>query len=289
MTALSFGPRWGRSPWTPWVLVLAGLLLLYAPTWHSLSNTLWATDEYSNGPLVGAVSAWLLWRMRGPLLALSPLPLPWWGVVVLAGGLILAIGARMLLAPELGIASQIPVVAGILLVARGTPALRLAWFPLVFLAFMVPVPGSILGPMTATLKEWISVLAEGLLYTAGLPVARRGVAIDIGQYRLFVADACAGLQSMLSLSALGVLFVYLSGRTSIVHNAVMLGSIVPIAFIANLIRVVLLLLTTYYFGDATARWLHTAAGLSVFVAQIGLLFALDYVLAWHRRSRGRIP
>jgi exosortase B len=285
MTTLTLARTGRRSPWLAWLPVAAGLLLLYGPTWATLAGTLWTSDEYSNGPIVGAIVLWLLWRSSGPLLAAPCAPRHALGGVALAGGLAMAIAGRILAAPEVEIASQIPVLAGILLLARGTSALAVAWFPLAFLAFMIPLPGSILGPMTAGLKEWIAVLAEGLLYAAGLPVARDGVAIDIGQYRLFVADACAGLHSMLSLSALGVLYVHLSRRPSILHNAVLLASILPIAFLANLLRVLFLLLTTYWFGDAAARWLHGAAGLSVFVAELALLLALDRLLAWRTARR----
>ena len=269
-----------RQAWVAWWPVAAGFVLLYGPAWATLSRTLWTSDEYSNGPVVGAIALWLLWRLRERLQAAPGAPHDALGGAALAVGLVLALAGRTVAAPELEMASQIPVLAGVLLLARGPAALRIAWFPVAFLVFMIPVPGSILGPMTAGLKEWISVLAEGLLYAAGLPVARDGVAIDIGQYRLFVADACAGLHSMLSLSALGVLYVHLSRRPSVLHNAILLASILPIAFLANLLRVLLLLLTTYHFGDATARWLHDAAGLGVFVAELTLLYALDRVLAW---------
>lgn len=77
--------------------------------------------------------------------------------------------------------------------------------------------------------------------------------LTIGQYQLLVADACSGLHSMFSLSALGALFMYLMARASLLHNAIMLVSILPIAFAANIARVLLLLLITYHFGDAAGQ------------------------------------
>jgi exosortase/archaeosortase family protein len=84
---------------------------------------------------------------------------------------------------------------------------------------------------------------------------------------------------MLSLSALGALFVYLMSRTSRWHNALMLASLLPIAFVANLGRVLLLALITFHHGDASAQALHAGLGLSVFVIALVLLIGLDGVLA----------
>src|SRR5436309_1663020 len=118
-----------------------------------------------------------------------------------------------------------------------------------------------------------------LLYWAGYPIARSGVILSIGQYQLLVADACSGLHSMFSLAALGTLFMYMMGRTSRVHNAIMLAAILPIAFIANIVRVIILVLITYHFGDEAGQgFLHGTAGVVLMLVALGILFALDAVL-----------
>src|SRR5207237_4153224 len=123
-------------------------------------------------------------------------------------------------------------------------------FPVLYLVFMTPLPGSLVDALTGPLKQWISDIVESLLYGAGYPIARSGVILSIGQYQLLVADACSGLHSMFSLAALGTLFMYMMGRTSRLHNAVMLASILPIAFAAKIVRVMLLVLVTYHLRDA---------------------------------------
>lgn len=117
-------------------------------------------------------------------------------------------------------------------------------------------------------------------------MARNGVVITVGQYRLLVADACSGLHSILSLSALGSLFIYLMGRNGLLHNLLMAASILPVAFAANLVRVLLLALLTFHFGDATGRMLHELAGITVFLTALGLLFGLDALLARILRPTG---
>jgi len=95
-----------------------------------------------------------------------------------------------------------------------------------------------------------------------------------------VADACSGLHSMFSLSGLGVLYMYIVFRRSRVHNAIMLASILPIAFAANIVRVMVLVLITYHLGDAAGQgFLHGAAGIVLILIALGFLLLLDAALA----------
>ena len=105
---------------------------------------------------------------------------------------------------------------------------------------------------------------------------------------MLVADACSGLHSMYSLSALGTLFMYIMARTSRLHNAIMVASILPIAFIANIVRVMILVLITYHFGDEAGQgFLHGAAGMVLMLVALTGFFALDALLA--RLLAGRAP
>lgn len=273
-----------------WVPVAAGLLALYGSTYADLSRTLWRTDELAHGPLILAAVAALVWSARGRIFGGRARP------SVLAGALLLALGlAGYVLGRALQIAlaevgSQIPVLAGLLLLMRGPAAVRAAAFPLAFLAFMLPLPGILLEGIQAALKVQVSALTESLLYHAGYPVARQGVVLTVGQYRLLVADACSGLHSIISLAALGVLFVHLVGRASRWHNGILLASVLPIAFAANVARVLVLALLTFSFGDQAGRgFLHASAGLLLFAialaALLGLDAALARVLAAERRPR----
>jgi exosortase len=145
---------------------------------------------------------------------------------------------------------------------------------------MVPLPGFFVDALTGPLKQHISEIAEQILYFAGYPIARTGVMLTIGQYQLLVADACSGLHTMFSLSALGLLFMYLTARRSLLHNLIILTAILPIAFIANIIRVLVLMLITYHFGDAAGQgYLHGAAGIILLVTALVVLLMLDAILA----------
>lgn len=284
--------------------LLLGLLVLYAPIYVELSRTLWQEEAQGHAPVIALIAAALFWRLRQALAAL-PAPrhvLP--GAALLGGGLLLAVAGRSLEVPLLSMASQMPVLAGMLLVLRGTAGLRLAAFPLLFLAFMVPLPGMVVEAMTGQLKELLSAASVDLLHALGYPAARSGVVIVVGQYQLLMADACSGLHSLFSLAALGLLYVHLTvrrhdlkdgaktgGGPGGAHAALLLAAILPVALAANLLRVVLLILATYHGGDALGRQIHEAMGVLMFLVALALLFAVDgALLAWVRRpAAGRRP
>lgn len=262
---------------TQWWLALAGFAALYAPTYMALSGTLWRTDEHSHAPLIAVICVWLFWSQRKAIFT-ATMPVKSAAVLgwsLFSAGLLLQLVGKSQQVPLLEMASQIPLLAGVITLLAGRGGLRQAWFPLVFLLFMIPLPGVWLDALTSGLKQWVSVACEELLYLAGFPVGRSGVMISIGPYQMLVADACSGLYSMLSLSALGVLLTYLGKPASRLHAAIMLASIIPIALLANLFRVMLLVLVTYYLGDAAGRGIHAVASPLVFVLAIALLLMTD--------------
>jgi exosortase B len=278
---------WGR-PWMAWLPLAIGLAAVYIPSYLALSSTIWTTEENGHGPIVLGVFAWLVWRQRDVLVhgAAHPSPAAGWASLML--GLALFVLGHSQSIEALSTASHIPVLIGVLLLLRGWGAVKALWFPLVFLLFLIPIPGVLLDPITAVLKQQVSSVVENALYALGYPIGRRGVTIQIGAYQLLMADACSGLNSIFSLSALGVLYLYLMRYRSRLHVALMLISIIPIAIAANVIRVATLVLVTYYFGDEVGQGLaHGAAGMLLFVVALVLLFALDSLLRLvFRRSEG---
>jgi exosortase B len=259
--------------------ILFGLAILYLPTYWDLWHSIWQSEEQGHGPIILLVVLYLVLRQRHHLAALPARPRMIAGSALLALGLVLyAIGrSQAILIFEIG--SQIPVASGALLIAIGSTALRALWFPLVFLVFMVPLPGFVVDALTGSLKQYVSTIVEQVLYGAGYPIARSGVVLVIGQYQLLVADACSGLHSLYSLSALGALYLYLMGHPGWLRNGLLLAAILPIAFAANIVRTITLVLITYHFGDAAGQgFLHGTAGMVLFVAALLLLFATDKLL-----------
>ncbi len=279
--------RLAEGPALPLLVVLAGFAAMYVPVYVWAARGIWQTDDQAHGALVLAVVVWLFWRIHRALLELPAASAPGWGWPLFAFGLLVYVTGRVFNISILEFGSQPFVVAGALLLIRGPEAIRVAWFPILYFIFMIPLPGILVDAITGPLKQWISVIVVELLYHVGYPISRSGVTLTIGQYQMLVADACSGLHSMYSLSALGTLFMYIMARPSRVHNAIMLASILPIAFVANIVRVIALVLITYHLGDEAGQgFLHGAAGIVLMLVALVFFFALDAALARILRRRG---
>lgn len=290
MMARALAPaRWPwRAALPEWAPIGAGLLLLYLPTFYSLFHGIWATEEQAHGPIILALALWLIQRQWPRVLAAGTRPSKA-GWLLLVPGLLLYIVGRSQAIVSFEIASLIVLPAALLLIKRGAGALAALWFPFVFLCFMVPLPGPLVALLTLPMKTAVSYVTEHLLYAAGYPVARSGVILQVGQYQLLVADACAGLQTLLSLEALGLFYLNLVRHTSLFRNVALACCIVPISFAANVVRVVALSLVTYYLGDAAGRgFLHGFAGMLLFLTALALILALDALLQWRVGRAGAL-
>ena len=270
------GTAW---PAPAWLLAIGGFAAMYVPLYWWAAEGIWQSEEQGHGAIILAVLLWLFWTLRHEINAAATRPSPWLGWPVFGFGLLMYFVGRVFGISILEFGSQPLVVAGALLLMRGPAALRIAWFPLLYFIFMIPLPGILVDAITGSLKGLIANIVESLLYLVGYPIARSGVILSIGQYQLQVADACSGLHSMFSLSALGTLFMYMMGRKTKLHLGLMLAAILPIAFAANIIRVITLVLVTYYLGDEAGQgFLHGAAGMVLMLVALVFFFFIDMAL-----------
>lgn len=258
---------------------------MYGPTFVGLFAGVWATSEQGHGPIVLAVAAWLLARALPEAVRASGGPSPVVGGVLLAVGFVCYLPGRSQDVQFLEVGSLVLVLVAAIQTVYGYRTLRRLWFPLFFMGFMVPLPGFIVDTLTVPLKVGVSWAVEHLLAGLGYPIARSGVILQIGQYQLLVADVCAGLQTLFTLEAMGLLYLNLVRHETVLRNVVLAALIVPISFCANVIRVSTLTLVTYHFGDEAGQgFLHGFAGMVLFVSALVLIVGADGVI---RRVLGR--
>lgn len=265
----------------PWAIAVAGLAALYLPSFWDLFHGLWSSDNQGHGPIVLGVSLWLLWR-KWPEVVQQPVePARLAGWTVFGVGLVMYLIGRSqdVLIFEIG---AFPWLLGaFLLLLSGRSSLKLMWFPLFFMIFMVPLPGFFVDAVTQPMKMAVSYVAEVMLAQVGYPISRAGVVLYIGQYQLLVADACAGLHTLFTLEALGLLYLNLVRHESLVRNMTLAVLIVPISFAANVVRVVVLTLVTYHLGDEAGQgFLHDFAGMVLFMAALIMIMAVDGMIRW---------
>lgn len=281
----------GRAALLAWLPIILGLAVLYVPSLLDLFKGIWSQDDQMHGPVVLGISLWLLYRNWSAMERAADgqaTSSTGWSFFVL-GLLLYALGrSQDILLFEIG--SVIWLLTGLLLLLRGTAALKAQWFALFFMLFMVPLPGAVVDTVTLPMKLAVSYAAENVLFWAGYPIGRNGVILQIGQYMLLVADACAGLHTLLTLEALGLLYLNIVRRDSLFRNVGLALLIVPISFAANVIRVMALSLITYHFGDAAGQgFLHGFAGMALFLSALLLIMGFDSFLqlleAWQVRRQ----
>lgn len=271
---------WLSPVWLPWWLAATVLLVLYIPTLISLYSNLWSLSDQSQGPVVLCVGVWLIWR-RWPELVddRHARPRPGWAVALFALSLLAYVLGRSQGIWLFEVGSMVGVLTALVLQLRGAQHLRVVGFALFFLCFLPPLPEAVVSALTQPMKMAVSYVAEAVLYRLGYPISRTGVILQIGQYQMLVADACAGLHTLFTLEALGLLYLNVVHHASVVRNIALAILIVPISFLANVIRVIVLTLVTYYFGDAAGQgFLHSFAGIVLFLSALLLILGVDALL-----------
>lgn len=271
--------------------MITGLLVLYVPSFIDLFEGIWSEDRHAHGPIVFLVSLWFFY-FKATLIkesGITPAPSPKYGWPVLVFGLMVYVLGRSQTIYIFEVGSLVLVLLGIVLIFWGAKIAKHFWFAFFFMLFMVPLPASIVDAITQPMKIGVSIASEYILYHLDYPVARSGVIITIGQYQLLVADACAGLNSLFTLEALGLLYMNIMRHESAFRNALLATLIVPISFASNVTRVMVLSLITYYWGDEAGQgFLHEFSGMVLFITALLLIIGVDSMLraitiAWSKR------
>lgn len=263
-----------------WWPLAAGVVVVLGASYVRFWSGAWSDLGGDYAPMVVAMAMFLAWRGRDALrTACAPVHAgPAW-VLIGAGLLCYLLGVRLRFVPIEGF-SHVPLIAGALWLVGGRALVRRMWAPLLFLLIAVPLPGSVLGAATGELKQLVSYAAVEILHAAGYPIARDGAILTVGPYQLFVAEACAGMNSIISLSAVGLLYLCMVPPLRRWHQAVSLASIIPIAVCGNILRIIILVLITYHLGDEAGQgFLHETAGMVMFGFALAAFFGLGSLLA----------
>jgi exosortase len=221
--------------WSIAGLAALALVVCYFSTLRGMFAQWWTDEDMSHGFTVPLVIAWIVWRERSRWLTL-PLSPTWWGFVLLAAA------AAMQAVSMLGLglfASSIAFLvstAGIVLCLGGFGFLRVWAFPLGLSLFMLPKLAIVYNQTTLPLQLLASRLAASILATTGFRVLREGVILDVAGHRVSVVEACSGVRYLLSLAFIAVVFAYLVDVKAWVRWVMLLAAI-PIAIVANAIRV----------------------------------------------------
>jgi exosortase len=265
-----------------WPLAL-GFAVLAVPTLIALAGQTWSKEQGEHGPIILGAGAWLLWRQLPDFKQNAKPGSLWLTVLLLALGLFSYAAGRAYDFITLEAAGVYSVGLAMLHDKLGLELMLKHWFPFLYLGFSIPPPTYVLDHLTAPLKHFVSFVATDGLKLLGFPIENQGVTIMIAQYQLLVEDACSGMNSLIGLTAITLMYIYLMHGSSWRYSALLLCFVIPIAIIANIVRIVILVLLTYFFGDQVAQgFLHFAAGIVLFSTALLLVFAVDKMLDFVR-------
>jgi len=279
-------PLWPRA--AGWLLILL-VVWLYYSILDRLAAEWWHDPNFSHGFFVPAFSLFVLWQDRERLKRVRIAP-SWTGLPIVVFALI------MLVLGELGVelfssrTSFIVLLAGLIILFRGWPQFRAVLFPWAFLFLMVPLPAIILQRFTFPLQILASKLATWSLQTAGVPTLREGNQIYLPHITLEVVQACSGIRSLVSLLTLAIIYGYLTEDRNRVRVLLACAAI-PIAVVANVFRIFVTGLVGQWDPDKAEGFYHEFQGWLVFLAALGLLFALHRFIntIWKRTLVARVP
>jgi exosortase len=257
---------------------LAALVLtfgvLYAPVFVDLTGV-WLTDgNYSHGPLILLVIAYLVWARREQLASEPLRPSNAGLVLVLASVALLLVGTAGV---EFFLmrTSAVALIAGLILFIAGWGWLRRLLFPLALTGLAIPLPPVIFYQAAFPLQVLATKFGVSALHLFDIPVLREGNVITMTHTTLEVTEACSGIRSLVSLFSLAVLYGYFTQTGNGSRTLVALSSI-PIAILANGFRIAGTGLAAHFISPATASgFFHSFSGWAVFVTSFIMLAAVS--------------
>jgi exosortase len=273
------------------LLVSAIGVVLYRDSVTELAFLFFRSELHQHIPLIPLISGYFLLVNRSRI-RLHQGWNPWTGLVtVAAGGLVW--GAAEFFSPGVArgdhlsakMAGLVLWVLGAFVLAYGLKSLREGLFPMLFLAFIIPVPGFILDPSVSFLQTTSATAADFIFRLTGVPFLREGMFFSLPGIEVEVAKQCSGIRSSLSL----IITALIAGKLFLQKGTgkiALVSAVIPITIFKNALRIVTLSILASYVDPVfiTGHWLHRSGGIPFFVVGLALLSPVLWLL---RRLEGK--
>ncbi len=244
--------------------------------------------------LVPFVSAVLIWLKRESVFrsirSFGPFETSVFGVaVVLSAGLMWWASFSGRDALTLSVSALVVLWVSGFLLFYGQTAFRAALFPLLFLAFTVPIPSALVDSATQYLKWGSAEVVAALFTVLGTPVHREGFVFALPKFTIEVADECSGIRSSIALLLTTLLAGDMFLKTGW-KKALLAILIVPMVVIKNGIRIVSLsLLGTYVDTSFITGKLHHEGGIVFYIIALIILSPILFYLYNSERDLSNVP
>lgn len=252
------------------VIVSLFFAFFYAPVIPALVRDWYENSTYSYGLPVPFIAGYLVWQRRGDLKSIPLAPSLWAGIPLLIAVLLGLLGQAIGDTFSMRV-SMILALGSAIYLLLGKYFLRALLFPLFYLSLMIPFPYVFIKEFAYHIRFVDAALAAGILEFVGVPVYREAYFLHLPNITLEVADVCAGLGSIFALFAVGTFYVYFLAVPRSFKLMLMLSTL-PIAVIANLVRIIIVAAMAYYIGPITLKmFFHRFSGSVTFLMALALL------------------
>lgn len=269
-----------RTALIAYLIIVALLALLSYPAWVWLVRS-WTTNPYySHGFLIPPIVALLSWRQWRHLVAEPRQGNTLLGIAATVISLVTIVWAMRWQNYFVAALALVFLIIGILLYLEGWQRLRHWLFPLLFLAFMVPLPFVDLA--SPWLESFTAQAATTLAQLIGIPAAHSGGEIVLPNTTIVVGAPCSGLRSLVTMVTVGVGWVYLV-EGKLAAKGLMLASVIPLVIVSNILRIAILLAVAVLFGEEPAlTYYHDWSSPILFLMALALLLGLGKALGCSR-------
>ena len=276
-----------RQPLLVWLVLAAAAGLLYAAFHvglHGMVRVWGDLEEYSFGYMVPAITAFLIWQRKDQLERL-PFDGTWLGPTAVVAGTFVLMLANLSTITVLEQYAFLLTLFGVALALMGRTAFRIILVPLCILVFMIPLPFFMINQLSEVLQLVSSELGVMVIRACDISVFLDGNAIDLGVYKLQVADACSGLRYLFPLMTLGFIAAYLF-NAPLWQRAIVFLSTIPLTVGMNSLRIGIIGVTVNFWGIQMAEgFLHFFEGWIIFMACMTLLLAEMWLLLRFTKPR----
>lgn len=274
--------HWGTF-WLVIASIAAGLFF-----WEGIAELLkaWKMPEYSHGPLIPVLSGLLFLRqLKTVPVNDGPVTDRWPGVALLIVAVLMGAAGKMIEIRDIVAYALILWVGAVLLISFGWSTGKHFWPPVVHLVFMLPLPGALYYGLSTYLQGISSELGVYFLQMLRVPVYLEGNIIDLGVFKLQVAEACSGLRYLFPILSFSYIFAVLY-QGPMWHKTLLLISAAPITVFMNSVRIAIAGYIVNNYGlDWVDGFTHFFEGWVIFISCVLILFAFAWVLVKLRRDR----
>lgn len=272
MTGGSFDLKKNRTALVFLGFFVLTFIIVFYPTWQSLFNAWSSSDDNSHGFMIVPLSLYFVWQKKESLRAAIIKP-TWIAFPLVLIPLFLYLLAQYAEIVTLASLSMILFIGASLFFLFGLQILKICFFPLFLLFFMVPVPAQFLAALTIPLQLFVTKMTVLIASSMGIPIIHDGNVISLPEHTLQVVQACSGLRSIMTLLTLGLVIAYFGLKQNLLRTILFLLAI-PIALFVNILRVLLVVIALHYYNfDLAEGAIHTAFGTMIFCLAV-LLFLL---------------